>query len=100
MRSSISLRFILYSSRIIRSTRQGLRFEIHLSAVYHSSQLNAKNQRVQTAAPEAALAGADIAEIKTFQNQHLDTSSAVDEFVHHDLFHPAADKDGIELPCL
>ena len=43
---------------------------------------------VLAVALEAALAGANIAEIKIFQNQHLRSSSAVDELVQDDLFHP------------
>jgi len=43
---------------------------------------------VLAVALEAALSGTHIAEVKIFQNQHLDTSSAVDELIQHDLFCP------------
>ena len=44
--------------------------------------------RVLAVALEAALTGPNITEIEVFQNQHLDTSSAVNEVVKYDLFCP------------
>ena len=54
--------------------------------------------RVLAVALETALAGANIAEVKIFQYQHFDTSSAVDEFVQNDLFCPVLDAVHVAYP--
>jgi hypothetical protein len=47
---------------------------------------------------KAALTGANVAEVKIFQNQRLGTSSAVDEIVKDNLFRPVPDAVHVPHP--